>query len=43
MADVKPGGIFKHVMPFFAAMLIATILIVFIPGIATWLPNVLMN
>ncbi len=43
MADVKPGGIFKHVMPFFAAMLVATILIVFIPGIATWLPNVLMN
>ena len=42
IAKVPPGGIFKRVIPFFFALLLAAILLVFIPQIATWLPDVLM-
>jgi len=43
MAKVEPIGVFRKVWPFFLAMLAAVILIVFIPGIATWLPNAMFG
>ncbi len=43
ISKVPPGGIFKRVTPFFLAMLVAAILIVVFPQIATWLPDVLMS
>ncbi len=40
--DIPMAAIFKGVLPFFAAMLVCTALIIIFPGIATWLPNLLM-
>lgn len=43
VAKVPPAGIFRKMLPFFIAMLAAVILLVFIPGIATALPNLMQS
>ncbi|RVV97639.1 TRAP transporter large permease [Mesobaculum littorinae] len=37
--DVPLTAIFRGVMPFLAAMIVTLLLIVAVPGIATWIPN----
>lgn len=39
--DVSVGTIFKGVLPFIPAVIVATILVLLFPSIATWLPTVL--
>lgn len=41
--DIPMATIFKGVMPFFVAMLLTCALIILFPGLATWLPNLLMG
>jgi len=41
LPDVKMGDIFRGVMPYIAALLVALALIVAVPGIATLLPNLM--
>jgi TRAP-type C4-dicarboxylate transport system permease large subunit len=43
VAKVPPAGIFRKMLPFFLAVLAAVILLVFIPGIATVLPNLMQS
>ncbi len=39
IAKVSPEHVFKGILPFFAMSIILLILLIFFPGIATWLPN----
>ena len=41
MPDVPLGAIFKGIMPFFAADIVRLLLVVFLPGLALWLPRAL--
>ncbi len=41
MPDVPLGAIFKGIVPFFAADIVRLLLVVFIPGLALWLPRAL--
>ncbi len=40
--DVPMGSIFKYILPFFSGMLLLIIVLVIFPGLATWLPSLLM-
>jgi tripartite ATP-independent transporter DctM subunit len=39
MPDVSLGAIFRGIVPFFAADIVRLLLVVFIPGLALWLPQ----
>jgi TRAP-type C4-dicarboxylate transport system permease large subunit len=39
IAEVSPEHVFKGILPFFAMSIILLFLLIFFPGIATWLPN----
>jgi tripartite ATP-independent transporter DctM subunit len=39
IAEVPPEQVFKGILPFFVMSIILLILLIFLPGIATWLPN----
>jgi len=41
--DVNMGVVYRAVLPFIAIQLIALILIMLFPGIATWLPSTMLN
>ena len=41
LPDVPLGAIFKGIVPFFAADIVRLLLVVFLPGLALWLPRVL--
>jgi TRAP-type C4-dicarboxylate transport system permease large subunit len=40
MPDVPLGKIFKGILPFFRADIVRLLLVVFLPGLALWLPRV---
>lgn len=40
VAHLKVEDVFKHMLPYFAAILVALILVTFIPAISEWLPTV---
>jgi TRAP-type C4-dicarboxylate transport system permease large subunit len=40
--DVPMMSIFRRIVPFFLCMLVMILLLVLFPGMATWLPNLLM-
>lgn len=39
IAEVSPDRVFKGILPFFVMSIILLFLLIFFPGIATWLPN----
>ena len=41
MPDVPLGKIFKGIVPFFGADIVRLLLVVFLPGLALWLPRAL--
>ena len=41
LPDVPLGAIFKGIVPFFAADIVRLLLLVFLPGLALWLPRAL--
>jgi len=41
LPDVPLSAIFKGIVPFFAADIVRLLLVVFLPGLALWLPRVL--
>ena len=41
MPDVPLSAIFRGIAPFFAADIVRLLLVVFLPGLALWLPNLL--
>jgi TRAP-type C4-dicarboxylate transport system permease large subunit len=40
MPDVPLSAIFKGIVPFFGADIVRLLLVVFLPGLALWLPGV---
>jgi len=42
-ADIRMGALFKATLPFLLAVSVVLILLAWIPGISTWLPNVVAN
>ncbi|SCP96563.1 TRAP transporter large permease [Anaerobium acetethylicum] len=41
VAKLQVEDVMKHLMPYFAAILVALLFVTFVPGLSTWLPGVL--
>jgi hypothetical protein len=42
LVHTVPSALTREIWPFFLALLVALVLVTYIPSIAMWLPNVLM-
>ena len=43
VADISLDRMIKAILPFYGPLILALLLVTFIPGIVTWLPNVLIR